>query len=526
MSNVSQLKRLGLFDSRVPRYTSYPTAPHFSPAVGEAQFRDWLAAVPAGGQISLYLHVPFCRRLCWFCACRTQGTKTLDPVITYVDTVLAELELLRRHLPRGVRLSRLHWGGGTPTLLPPDQMRRVADAIFDVVPMAEGAEFSVEIDPSEIDTARMAALAASGMNRASIGVQDFDPKIQDAIGRQQSFELTGQAVELIRSHDIASLNADILYGLPHQDRTRISETVQKLLALSPDRVALYGYAHVPWMARRQVMIPAEALPEPGGQAAGRLGIARLQPHRGAEAVGDDVLYRDHQPVAEGELAAIEGIGLDRVHRLARVPARQGEVDGAQQDAAQQRHGEQHQRRGAAQDAQPLRAVLAEELNVQRARQPAHQHGDEAAQHPGQHRQPDQAELAGPEPGPEGVRVADGAHMQSESDHGPARGLWQKTAPRHRPRGMDDGKAKSWPPARRAARAGSPGQGGTAEKPGRKRAPRHRAIRGAIQGAIRGAIRGAMPGGGTTGGAERGLRGRPGWLPCAPQPMKCRCPEAR
>lgn len=260
MSNVSQLKRLGLFDSRVPRYTSYPPATQFKNGVNANMVAGWLDSIPEGAAISLYLHVPFCRRLCWFCACRTQGTKTLDPVIAYVDTVLAELELLRRHLPRGVRLSRLHWGGGTPTLLPPDQMRRVADAIFAVVPMAEGAEFSVEIDPSEIDAARMAALAAAGMNRASIGVQDFDPKIQDAIGRQQSFELTGQAVDLIRSHDIASLNADILYGLPHQDRNRISETVQKLLALSPDRVALYGYAHVPWMSKRQVMIPEDALP--------------------------------------------------------------------------------------------------------------------------------------------------------------------------------------------------------------------------------------------------------------------------
>ena len=260
MSNVSQLKRLGLFDARVPRYTSYPPATQFKNGVNASMAAGWLDSIPDGAAISLYLHVPFCRRLCWFCACRTQGTKTLDPVIAYVDTVLAELALLRRHLPRGVRLSRLHWGGGTPTLLPPDQMRRVAEAIFDAVPMAEGAEFSVEIDPSEIDAPRMAALAAAGMNRASIGVQDFDPKIQDAIGRRQPFALTGQAADLIRGHGIASLNADILYGLPHQDRSRISETVQKLLALSPDRVALYGYAHVPWMSKRQVMIPEDALP--------------------------------------------------------------------------------------------------------------------------------------------------------------------------------------------------------------------------------------------------------------------------
>ena len=260
MSNLSQLRRLGLFDSRVPRYTSYPPATQFRNGVDADMVQGWLDSIPERAAISLYLHVPFCRRLCWFCACRTQGTKTLDPVIAYVDTVRAELELLRDRLPRGLRLSRLHWGGGTPTLLPPDQMRRVADAIFEAVPMAEGAKFSVEIDPAEIDAPRMAALAAAGMNRASIGVQDFDPKIQDAIGRQQSFDLTARAVDLIRGHGIASLNADILYGLPHQDRHRISETVQKLVALSPDRVALYGYAHVPWMSKRQVMIPEDTLP--------------------------------------------------------------------------------------------------------------------------------------------------------------------------------------------------------------------------------------------------------------------------
>lgn len=262
MEQESQLTRLGLFDARVPRYTSYPTAPHFSPAVGPSHFEDWIRAIPAGSSISLYMHVPFCRRLCWFCACRTQGTQSDDPVRAYAEVLLAELKMLKDRLAPGVKLSRLHWGGGTPTLMPADMMRRVADAVFEAVPMGEGAEFSVEIDPNEIDEARMDALAASGMNRASIGVQDFDPEIQKVIGREQSYEETRRAVEMIRERGVASLNADILYGLPHQTNARIAESVQKLLSLSPDRVALYGYAHVPWMARRQTMIPAEHLPTP------------------------------------------------------------------------------------------------------------------------------------------------------------------------------------------------------------------------------------------------------------------------
>ncbi|OOY28854.1 oxygen-independent coproporphyrinogen III oxidase [Thioclava sp. L04-15] len=262
MEQESQLTRLGLFDARVPRYTSYPTAPHFSAEVGPAKFEEWIEAIPAGASISLYMHVPFCRRLCWFCACRTQGTQSEEPVRAYSETLLAELKMLKDRLAPGVKLSRLHWGGGTPTLMPADMMRRVANAVFEAVPMGEGAEFSVEIDPNEIDAARMDALAESGMNRASIGVQDFDPQIQSVIGRDQSYEITRAAVEMIRERDVASLNADILYGLPHQTPTKIADSVQKLLSLNPDRVALYGYAHVPWMARRQTMIPSDHLPTP------------------------------------------------------------------------------------------------------------------------------------------------------------------------------------------------------------------------------------------------------------------------
>ncbi|MCB2110337.1 MAG: oxygen-independent coproporphyrinogen III oxidase [Defluviimonas sp.] len=262
MADDSQFTRLGLFDARVPRYTSYPTAPQFAGGADPETHRAWISAIPEGSAISLYLHVPFCRRLCWFCACRTQGTSSDDPVRAYVAVLTAELALLKAALPAGVVLSRLHWGGGTPTLLQPDLIGALARAIFDVVPLGPGAEFSVEIDPNEVDAARLDALAEAGMNRASIGVQDFDPAIQKTIGREQSFEVTEEATEGLRARGIRSLNADILFGLPHQSNERIARSVRKLLSLRPDRVALYGYAHVPWMARRQMMIPSDALPRP------------------------------------------------------------------------------------------------------------------------------------------------------------------------------------------------------------------------------------------------------------------------
>ena len=262
MIDHAQLARYGLFDARVPRYTSYPTAPQFAGGVGAARFTEWIAAIPVGASISLYLHVPFCRRLCWFCACRTQGTASDAPVVAYVKILRAELALLARHLPPDVRLSRLHWGGGTPTLLGPGLIRDLAGTVLDVAPLAAGAEFSVEIDPNEIDEARLDALVAAGMNRASIRVQDFDPEIQRVIGREQSFALTRDVVGMIRSRGVTSLNADILFGLPHQTGPRIADSVLKLLSFSPDRVALYGYAHVSWMSRRQQMIPSDALPTP------------------------------------------------------------------------------------------------------------------------------------------------------------------------------------------------------------------------------------------------------------------------
>ena len=331
MTHDPQLARLGLFDARVPRYTSYPTAPHFGSDIGPSDFAQWIEAIPEGSAVSLYIHVPFCRRLCWFCACRTQGTTSDEPVTAYVETLKAEIALLRAHLPRGVRLSRLHWGGGTPTLLSADLMRGLADAIFDVVPMAGDGEFSVEIDPNEIDDARLDALAAAGMNRASIGVQDFDPLIQKAIGREQSYQLTRDVAERIRARGVASLNADILYGLPFQTGPRISDSVQKLLTLSPDRVALYGYAHVPWMSRRQQMIPSDAMPTPEERLSlfetarqlflwdgyAEVGIDHFaKPEDGmAKALKSGMLRRNFQGYTDDTAPVLIGLGASSISRF-------------------------------------------------------------------------------------------------------------------------------------------------------------------------------------------------------------------
>ncbi len=261
MDNLSDLRRLGLFDARVPRYTSYPPATAFNVQTG-AQFEtDCLKALDPATPVSVYIHIPFCERLCWFCACRTQGTSTLKPVVNYLASVKAELALLRDTLPAGVQMGQLHWGGGTPTILPPKLIKELADAIKAVIPPAPDFSFSVEIDPTLVDAAKIDMLAQVGMTRASIGIQDFAPQVQDAIGRQQSFAATKACVTMLRDAGITSLNADLVYGLPHQTPAKFTDTIAKVRVLNPDRIALFGYAHVPTFSKRQKLIPEAALPD-------------------------------------------------------------------------------------------------------------------------------------------------------------------------------------------------------------------------------------------------------------------------
>ncbi len=260
MEHIDNLRRMGLFDARVPRYTSYPPATAFSPQTGEAFQVSCLQALDPETPVSVYIHIPFCERLCWFCACRTQGTTTLKPVANYLQVLKQELELLRATLPAGVKMGQMHWGGGTPTILPPDMIHELAKAVIDVIPPASDFSFSVEIDPTLVDDAKIAALAEMGMTRASIGIQDFALDVQEAIGRKQSFEATRACVDSLRAAGITSLNADLVYGLPYQTPAKLANTIAKVRALDPDRIALFGYAHVPTFSKRQKLIPDAALP--------------------------------------------------------------------------------------------------------------------------------------------------------------------------------------------------------------------------------------------------------------------------
>ncbi|MEM7471697.1 MAG: oxygen-independent coproporphyrinogen III oxidase [Pseudomonadota bacterium] len=263
MDQVNILKGYGLFDAKVPRYTSFPPANRFEPGIGARYRNKWLEAVPADEPISIYIHIPFCKRLCWFCTCRTQGTKSLGHVAAYIETLLREIDTVASALlPKRPKMKRLHLGGGTPTLLSAALMDRLLGYVHARFEASKGFEFSVEIDPTDAAPDVLKVLSDWNMMRASIGVQDFDPRVQEAIGRQQSVALTRDVVDRLRRNGVKSVNLDLLYGLPYQTEESLTRTLDDVVALSPDRLALYGYAHVPHVSKRQVMIPSEALPSP------------------------------------------------------------------------------------------------------------------------------------------------------------------------------------------------------------------------------------------------------------------------
>ncbi len=306
MENEALLEAYGLFRAKVPRFTSYPPANRFQLDGGRRHQANWLRNVPDGASISVYAHIPFCRRLCYFCACRTQGTKTLKPVRSYLDTLIAEIIAVRHLLPRDLKMARLHFGGGTPTLLDTELMNQLCETLFSHFATTPDFEFSVEIDPTEAPAATLETLADWRMGRASIGIQDFAPKVQETIGREQSFDQTKSVVDALRALGVQSVNFDLVYGLPHQTEASLQATLEQVLSLHPDRLALYGYAHVPQMSKRQVLISADDLP--GARARFRLAqAARAQ----FEAAGYRAIGIDHFGLASDSLTQAAASGALR-----------------------------------------------------------------------------------------------------------------------------------------------------------------------------------------------------------------------
>lgn len=289
---------LARYGRPVPRYTSYPTAPHFTPEVTGETYAAWLAAVPAEAAVSVYVHVPFCAELCLYCGCQTAVVRNATPVTAYAERLEEEIARVRARLPGRLTLKHLHFGGGTPTMLADADFARVMGALRRAFDFAPDAEIAIEIDPRTMDAAKVAVLAREGFNRASLGVQDFEEKVQAAIGRHQSQAQTQAVADALRAAGITALNLDLMYGLPHQTAQSLTHTVEAALGLAPDRIAVFGYAHVPWMKKHQTLIPEADLPGLEARLEQAALVADLLTARGYRAVGLDHFARACDPMAQ------------------------------------------------------------------------------------------------------------------------------------------------------------------------------------------------------------------------------------
>lgn len=315
----------------VPRYTSYPTAADFSDDTGARDHAAWLRRLDDGADVSVYLHVPYCRELCFYCGCHAKAVRRDTVVAAYRDALLAEIALVARQFPGRGRIRRLHWGGGTPSMLGPDGLSAVCAALragFDIDPEAEHA---IELDPRHVDAALAQHLAAIGVNRASLGVQDVEPAVQAAIGRVQPLSVVQAAVGHLRAAGIVRINCDLIYGLPLQTTESLERTCDAVAALDPGRIACFGYAHLPARRANQRLIDAARLPDADARFAQAQAVADALRRRGFEPVGLDHfarptdglavaareyrLRRNFQGYTDDDTAVLLGFGASAISRF-------------------------------------------------------------------------------------------------------------------------------------------------------------------------------------------------------------------
>ncbi len=288
---------LKYLDGHVPRYTSYPTAVEFGPSVDGRLYESWLERLPADTPLSIYIHVPFCHELCLFCGCHTTVARRYAPVAAYVDLLEREVALVGQISGRH-KIKHLHWGGGTPTILTPSDFVRITEHLRGAVAVASIEQIAVEIDPRSLTPDYVSALRDAGVTRASLGIQDFEERVQRSVRRLQSFAQTERAVHWLRAAGIASINLDLMYGLPYQTAASVAANTQLALTLHPDRIALFGYAHVPWMKRHQRLIPENALPTSTERFVLNATAADVIVAAGFRRIGLDHFAKPHDPLAQ------------------------------------------------------------------------------------------------------------------------------------------------------------------------------------------------------------------------------------
>ncbi|HET7153685.1 MAG TPA: oxygen-independent coproporphyrinogen III oxidase, partial [Candidatus Kapabacteria bacterium] len=288
------------YDKPGPRYTSYPTAPMFNPAFGAEQLINeiaWTNLPGTSSDLSLYVHFPFCDTLCYFCGCTMLVSNNRERIKQYLEYLKREIDMQAAFLSPRRRVAQMHWGGGTPTHLTPDEIADIAAYIRARFYFREDAEVSVEIDPRALSREHVAALSDSGFNRASVGVQDFNPAVQKAINRVQPEEITRHATEWCRELGFTSVNMDMIYGLPLQTAQSFDQTLNTLLSFSPDRVAAYNFAYVPWLKPHQQLIDAKALPSPEDKLNILLKTVEKMTDAGYEYIGMDHFAKETDELA-------------------------------------------------------------------------------------------------------------------------------------------------------------------------------------------------------------------------------------
>jgi oxygen-independent coproporphyrinogen-3 oxidase len=294
---------LARYDVSGPRYTSYPTVPEWSKSFGGADLRACLER--AGRErpdepLSLYAHLPFCHSLCWYCGCNVVIARQADQVESYLDTLTQELDLVASLLGKRRKLSQIHWGGGTPTYLSLPQIERLWKDITGRFTVLPDAEVAIEVHPAHTSFEQLGLLRALGFNRVSMGLQDFDPSVQHATGRIQTFEQTAALLEHARKLGFSGINFDLIYGLPKQNPESWARTLQQVLSLRPDRLAVYSFAYMPEVLKHQKRLPAEAIPK----AREKLGLLLSARNAFLEA-GYAPIGMDHFALPTDELAVAQ-----------------------------------------------------------------------------------------------------------------------------------------------------------------------------------------------------------------------------
>ena len=298
------------FDIPGPRYTSYPTADRFVEAFDRNAFAEALRARATGvakSALSLYVHLPFCNTVCYYCGCNKVITKDRSKSAEYVDYIAREADLVLEHLTGSRTIEQLHFGGGTPTFLSNEELEQLMEVLTQRFPLEERGEFSIEVDPRTTPPDKVEALGRLGFNRMSVGVQDFNPDVQKSVNRLQSFEMTQATVDAARKNGFKSINLDLIYGLPKQNRETFAETLDKVMVLSPERIALYHYAHLPDRFKPQRRINSEDVPSSAEKMKIMLDAIKRLTGAGYQYIG-----MDHFAKASDDLAKAQRQG--RLHR--------------------------------------------------------------------------------------------------------------------------------------------------------------------------------------------------------------------